>query len=119
MAAVNIFTFLIIQSQWLVFVHIRKRSSTAVMTGGGAKYNLHKVTAKPADTSRLHQSLWCEPVELPNSTFSGVRAAVIDSLEKQVRAPGAFDQDALVSSVWEVLELVTSVGGLPFLLWKM
>lgn len=57
----------------------------------------------------------CEPVELPNSAFSGVRAAVIDSLEKQVKAQGAFDQDPLVSTVWEVLELVKSVclwGGL-------
>lgn len=69
------------------------------MTGGGwAKCNLHKLTAKPVRQTplRLHQSLWCELVELPNSAFSGVRAAVIDSLEKQAGAPGAFDQDALV-----------------------
>ena len=63
------------------------------MGGGGWRCKV-----KP-DTSRLHQSLRCEQVELPNSAFSGVRAAVIDSLEKQIRLPATFDQDALVSSV--------------------
>lgn len=45
------------------------------------------------DTSGLHQSLWCELIKLPNSAFSGVRAVVMNSLERQC----TFEQDTLLS----------------------
>lgn len=74
------------------FLHIRKCSAVVMAEWRHGTTCTRVSEARETDASQLHQSFWCELVEPPNSEFSGVRAAVIDSLEKQVKAPGAFDQ---------------------------
>lgn len=55
--------------------------SVCVCVGGC----INRASAGETDTSLLHQSLHCvcEAAELPNSPCSGVRVAVIDSLEEK------------------------------------